>query len=208
MLTDRLAYTYLIGWSAHNKFYYGVRYARGCNPSDLWESYYTSSKNVHQFRKQYGDPDICSVRKTFVSTDKARTWETKVLKRLNVVANNKWLNQTDNKAISYESGLEGSRIAAAITKGKHQSKEHNEKKSRSLMGHKVSEETRRKISETRKLRKISSPMKGRTQSEESRAKISKAKLGKPGHKHTEEHKQYMSQRMKGNKNGKRNRAPL
>lgn len=31
-------YTYLIGWSSHNKFYYGVRYAKGSNPNELWKS--------------------------------------------------------------------------------------------------------------------------------------------------------------------------
>ena len=39
---DRTPYTYLIGWSNLNKFYYGVRYGKGCHPSDLWVKYFGS----------------------------------------------------------------------------------------------------------------------------------------------------------------------
>lgn len=52
----------------------------------------------------------------------------------------------------------------------------------------LSEETKKKISETRKLRKIPSPNKGKKLSEECRRKMSLAKLGKPspikGYKHS------------------------
>ena len=29
-------YTYLIGWKDQEKYYYGVRFAKGCEPKDLW----------------------------------------------------------------------------------------------------------------------------------------------------------------------------
>lgn len=85
-------YTYLIGWSKHQKFYYGVRYKPGCNPIDFWKDYFTSSKKVKIFRESYGEPDIIQIRKVFKDKDSAITWEFNVLKRLHVKSNNKWLN--------------------------------------------------------------------------------------------------------------------
>ena len=94
-----MSYTYLIGWSNHNKYYYGVRFAKNCNPKELWVSYFTSSKHVKLFREQYGEPNIIEIRKTFLDANSARLWEVKVLKRLNVVMQDKWLNKTDNLSI-------------------------------------------------------------------------------------------------------------
>lgn len=92
-------YTYLIGWSKLNTYYYGVRYAKGCNPSDLWKTYFTSSKYVKEFHKQYGNPDIIQVRKIFKSKEHAILWEHKVLRKLNVINDDRFLNKTDNKSI-------------------------------------------------------------------------------------------------------------
>jgi hypothetical protein len=86
-------YTYLIGWSIHNKWYYGVRYAKGCNPSDLWATYFTSSKYVYDFRERYGDPDIIQIRRTFTDSKSARLWEKKVIIKLDVIHKNMWLNE-------------------------------------------------------------------------------------------------------------------
>lgn len=95
-------YTYLLGWSSNNKFYYGVRYAKACDPADLWETYFTSSKHVKAFVACHGDPDIIQIRKVFDTRDQAIAWEHKVLRRLKVTQNNKWLNMTDNKAVNFE----------------------------------------------------------------------------------------------------------
>ena len=89
-------YTYLIGWSDKDTFYYGVRYANGCHPSELWKTYFTSSKYVKSFVEENGSPDIIKVRKTFTNTDLARFWEHKVLRRFNVRSDNRFLNKTDN----------------------------------------------------------------------------------------------------------------
>ena len=59
-------YTYLLGWSEHNTWYYGVRYAKGCHPSDIWKKYFTSSKHVKNFVKMHGDPDVIEDRKSVV----------------------------------------------------------------------------------------------------------------------------------------------
>jgi hypothetical protein len=93
-------YTYLIGWPDHNKWYYGVRYADNCHPSDLWNPYKTSSKAVQAYISLYGDPSIKQIRRVFSCKELARIWENKVLKKLNVVFDNKWLNKTNNKSIA------------------------------------------------------------------------------------------------------------
>lgn len=93
-------YTYLIGWSKYSKYYYGVRYARKCTPKDLWVTYFTSSNIVKDLRAQYGDPDVVQVRRTFEDRNKAIIWEEKVLRRLKVLQNDKWINQNIAGAIN------------------------------------------------------------------------------------------------------------
>jgi hypothetical protein len=94
-----IPYTYLIGWSDLNVWYYGTRYANGCDPSDLWDTYFTSSKYVKEFINCFGDPDIKEIRKIFKTSAEARSWEHKVLKRMKVVQKNNWINKTDNISI-------------------------------------------------------------------------------------------------------------
>lgn len=115
-------YTYLIGWSKLNKWYYGVRFSKNCNPGEIWNTYFTSSKYVKKFREEQGEPDVVEVRKTFENEHQARLWEHKVLKRLNAPKNDKWLNKTDNKSI-YNDEESYKKIAAAKT-GKKRSKPH------------------------------------------------------------------------------------
>lgn len=91
-----MAYTYQIGWTQHNKFYYGGRWAKDCSPDDLWNTYFTSSKHVKAFRKEHGEPDIIQVRKVFDDADKCKLYENKVLKKLNVLNSDKWLNKNIN----------------------------------------------------------------------------------------------------------------
>ena len=101
---DATPYTYLIGWPELGRWYYGVRYAKNCHPDDLWNPYKTSSNSVNEFIINYGPPAIKIIRKVFQSVDKARLWETKVLRRMQVVESDSWLNKTDNKSIAPLSG--------------------------------------------------------------------------------------------------------
>lgn len=102
-----MPYTYLIGWTKQKKYYYGVRYAKGCKPKELWKSYFTSSKHVKQFREEYGEPDVIQVRKTFKCSSDARNWENKVLNRIGAKDRIDFLNLTDNKSISLEAASKG-----------------------------------------------------------------------------------------------------
>ncbi len=133
-----MAYTYLLGWSTLNRFYYGVRYAKGCHPDELCKTYFSSSKLVKSTIKDYGLPDIIEIRKVFDSVADARLWEHKVLRRLYVVSKDNWLNKTDNISISPKSAAYAHTIETRI------------KKSLSHKGKKHSEETKRKMSAAQK----------------------------------------------------------
>lgn len=87
-----LPYTYLIKWTALNKWYYGVRHAKGCHPSEFWKKYFTSSKYVKQLLKEFGNPDVIQIRKTFRDAKRAITWEKKVLTKMRVLERNDSLN--------------------------------------------------------------------------------------------------------------------
>src|SRR5271157_6091233 len=86
-------YTYLVGWSQHKKYYYGVRFSKKASTQDLWVTYFTSSKEVAKFRQNYGEPDIIQIRKEFNSKEVAINWEIKVLRRLKINSNDQWLNK-------------------------------------------------------------------------------------------------------------------
>ena len=101
-MQNNTPYCYLIGWSNLNIWYYGVRYAKNCHPADLWKTYFTSSETVKQFRIEFGEPDIIEVRKQFENVDSAIKFEHKVLRRMRVVENIKWLNKTDGRAFCIE----------------------------------------------------------------------------------------------------------
>lgn len=62
---DRRPYVYAIMWTRLNLAYVGVRHARGCDPSDLWRTYFTSSQYVADIRSRYGDPDHIEVIDVF-----------------------------------------------------------------------------------------------------------------------------------------------
>lgn len=137
-------YTYLIGWSVHNKWYYGVRFADynekdTANPSELWVTYFTSSKHVQKFREENGDPDIIQVRKTFPNKESARLWEHKVLRRIKVTLREDFLNKSDAISIPSQKGIP-------------KPLGHSEKIGNLHRGRKRSEETKRKISEAAKKR--------------------------------------------------------
>jgi len=98
-------YTYLIGWTDRSIWYYGVRYAKDCHPDELLKTYFTSSKYVKNDIDSYGVPDHYEIRRTFSSEEEARNWEHRVLRRINAVHREDFLNETDNKAIKPKPGI-------------------------------------------------------------------------------------------------------
>jgi len=174
-------YTYLIGWSDHQKYYYGVRYARNCHPNDLWVSYFTSSTHVKSFREEYGEPDIIQVRKTFNESIDAREWEIKVLQRMNIPKRKDFLNIGIFNKI-YD--------GVHPTMGRPLSEEHRKKISNANMGKKHSYESRKKMSIANLGKKLS---------KKTRQKMSNSKTGSKNHfygkTHTEEIKKILSEKI-------------
>lgn len=175
MSTTFTPYTYLIGWTKLNKWYYGARWSRKCNPSDLWNPYKTSSNVVKQFIIEHGEPDVIKVRKTFKTEAEVRIWEEKVLRRLHdrdpfQNSESKWLNVNPTASPPCTIGK------TPWNKGKKLepfSNDHKSKISSALKGKSPSEETRKLWSEQRKGKP------GRRWSEESKKKLSVSKKGKP-----------------------------
>lgn len=87
-----IPFTYLIGWSKQNLYYYGVRYANKSHPKQLWSTYFTSSKYVKSARSVYGEPDVIQIRKTFKDKKSAIIWESKVLRRMNMAYDKRFIN--------------------------------------------------------------------------------------------------------------------
>jgi len=86
-------YTYLVGWSKLDRWYYGVRIAHVLEPKkDLWHVYQTSSEAVRWLATIVGPPDVVEVRRLFRDESKARRWETRVLYKLGVYESARWLN--------------------------------------------------------------------------------------------------------------------
>jgi hypothetical protein len=106
---DRTPFTYLIGWSNLNTWYYGVRYGKSCHPSNLFTTYFTSSKHVKKFILKNGMPDVVQIRKIFNNIVDARKWEDKVIIRMKMTKLKKFLNRCSSKSISPEDAGKASR---------------------------------------------------------------------------------------------------
>jgi hypothetical protein len=159
-----IPFTYRIGWSSLNLHYYGVRYRKDCHPKDLWETYFTSSKHVKRIREQFGDPDIIEIRKIFNDRYLAIDWEQKVLKKLHVKKNKKWLNiaigkpsnlgnkhSEETKTKMRKPKPEGfGELISEKMKQYTRTEDHNKKIANSLKGRKLSKESIMKREQTRK----------------------------------------------------------
>lgn len=87
------AYTYLVKHKPSGRVYYGSRMSDDPE-NDLFIIYFTSSKLVKRLIKEDGvEAFEKEIRRTFVSYAEARKWETKVLQKMDVIDNEKFLNQ-------------------------------------------------------------------------------------------------------------------
>jgi hypothetical protein len=113
-------YTYLIYCIPTDEFYYGARWANGCHPSDLWLTYFTSSKKVHQRIELFGkDSFEFQVRKTFETGIKARKWEDTVLRRMKVIQSTKWINQSYGCVYSKRNTRKGQKMVYLISENRY-----------------------------------------------------------------------------------------
>jgi NUMOD3 motif len=211
-------YTYLIGWKVHNKYYYGVRYAINCDPTELMVTYFTSSEEVSKMIRQHGLPDIVQIRRTFDSALNARSLEHKVLRRMKVVVSDKWLNKTDNKSIAPMSGQSNPMYGKIGVLSHRYGSEHTDetkiiigeksKKKRGRMPEGFSEKMSRIVSgrthSEKTKNKISEKLTGRRFSDEHKNNISKAHMDVSGDKnpffgkkHSDETKEKMKKKRVG-----------
>lgn len=94
-------YTYLLTHLPSGMKYYGVRYAKNCDPSDLWKTYFTSSTKIRKIIERDGvDSFSVEIRKTFDTDVEAIEWETTVLRRLGVPNNPYYFNKGKNHPLS------------------------------------------------------------------------------------------------------------
>jgi hypothetical protein len=78
---------------ATGKKYYGAKYSKNSHPSTFFKNYFTSSKIVRMYLEAEGLSAFSfEIRKTFLSAQDCINWEKKVLTRLKVNENDKWLN--------------------------------------------------------------------------------------------------------------------
>lgn len=172
-------YTYIIRHIPSNTVYYGCRYAKGCSPDDLWKTYFTSSKYVKNLIKADGlESFVVKIRRVFSSVEKCREWESKVLKRMNVIQRKDFINKTTNKSIDPEVA----RFSNYKRSDKAKSKqiEIGRKTGKANLGKVRSDEFKRKVSAGLK----ASPNRkgferGHIDSMHTRLKKSVSKLGKP-----------------------------
>jgi hypothetical protein len=100
---DNIPYTYLIGWTKLNVWYYGRRTAKDCHPDEFWVTYFTSSIEVDKFRALHGDPDVKQIRQIFTDIDytaritKCVNWEASVIDKIGAVKSKHWLNGHGSK---------------------------------------------------------------------------------------------------------------
>lgn len=103
-----IPYTYYLYHKQTDTHYYGVRYAKNCDPTDLWNTYFSSSKKVKKLIDEYGTHSFSvKIRKTFDDKKQAILWEQKVLRRLKVLSKPKWLNDNISGAILLENHPRG-----------------------------------------------------------------------------------------------------
>lgn len=180
-------YTYLIGWSKLNKWYYGCEYSNNvnkiANPNNLWNVYFTSSNKVKEFRKKYGEPDVIQVRKIFDSAEKTYLWEQRVLERIGIT-DDKWLNvSTGGKVYTCQKGIKFSKSHRRKIsennvgfRGRHHTKQSKRKIALKLIGVPRSYEVKKKISKTKQGQnpwiKFKHPRQGISLSPELKKKIS------------------------------------
>lgn len=106
-----IPYTYLLKHTPSGKVYYGCRFAKGCSPIDFWNKYFTSSKHIKRMIQEDGVNSFkFEIRQTFSSIDKCRNWESKVLKKLDVLKRQHlFINKSDNISVSREAASRGAK---------------------------------------------------------------------------------------------------
>lgn len=184
-------YTYLLTHRPSGKRYYGVRYAKGCDPSDLWVTYFSSSKEVKKLNPK--DFDI-EIRRTFSTREEALSWEQRVLWKMKVWNRPDWFNKTAPRNFGFfgTHTEESKRKISEAGRGRVFSKETREKMSRKAKARGgFSIKAIERAAEVNRSR-VRSPeeLVRRKHTPETKARIGKMQVGR---KHSEETKRKMAE---------------
>lgn len=187
---DRLPFVYIIRDTSNNKRYAGVKFSKGCKPTDLLTKYFTSSKTVKRLIKE-GRTFVIDKIVEFETKEDAVEFEELLILTVNAHLSGDWYNLAAGKAINpdavkqtcldrydvdnwmktkaaKESGL-GFKLGN--TYGYFERSEDTKvKMSKSFTGRVFSKEHRKKISESRT---------GICASDETKVKMSDAHKGVP-----------------------------
>lgn len=140
-------FTYLVTFLPTGQRYYGVRTKQGCHPSQLWNSYYTSSKTIGQLIEDHGtDAFRVEIRRVFASKADAILWEHCVLRRLNAAQHPGYLNKNngDRKFVNHGITMNGKKHTEDAKR--RMSINSSGAKNPNWGGKAFTEETRQKIS--------------------------------------------------------------
>jgi hypothetical protein len=180
-MIKNIPFTYLIKHIPTDKYYYGVRFKKNCNPNDLWTKYFTSSKKVKSLIKKYSKESfVFEIRKIFKTSQQAINWEHKVLKRLKVIYRDDFLNLSDNKSIN-------PKFLSKINKGKNNPWYNQKHTKESIEKIRISSLNRRHTKES--IEKIRLANIGKKFSKETKEKLRILAIGNTnmlGKKHTKE----------------------
>jgi hypothetical protein len=139
-----IPFSYHLFHNPTNQHYYGIKYAKGCNPTDLWTTYFSSSDKVKQLITEYGvDSFVATVRRTFSTASEALAWECRVLQRLNVRDRTDWLNR-HNGGTKFRSPIEHSPETKEILRRKITGKKRSENTKKKQSVSAISRESQRR----------------------------------------------------------------
>lgn len=116
----RTPYTYRIFHRPTEMYYYGAKYALGCDPSTFWIDYFTSSDAVKKLINEYGvDSFDVEIRKIFKTPEECLKWEARVNRHTM-----KWPNYLNMSCGNYFVTSDNAKLADNGRKGGLYSKLH------------------------------------------------------------------------------------
>lgn len=205
---DRRPFLYLISWTELNASYVGIKWAKGCQPIDLWTKYFTSSCLVKELRDDYGEPDHVEVL-CEGSVDDVLELEAAIISEFALHLDSRWLNRAiGNKGFRgavVASDEHRTKLSKAL-KGKpkpegfgQRSTERQTGKpkpwnrgpkppeycaamSARMMGHKLSEETKAKISAAKKAYEAARPDRKPPKIRRTKAEVNRERWADPEYK--------------------------
>lgn len=186
-----IPFTYLLRFKPTGQLYYGSKSAKGCDPSVLWSSYFTSSKTIKSLIAEHGTNAFdFEIRRTFNTASEARKWESRFLRRVKAVRSDLWLNKHDgaNFGISGPMSASHKENHSKSMKSRRNpspwTEERKIKYSAIKTGIKIhTDESKAKIGAANAI-----ALKGRTVAEDVKAKISASTTGVKKAPFSEEHK--------------------